>query len=802
LALCAMKLGKNVNIQPSSKLLTGGNLNAGVWRELAGIGNAQQAVTEEATQFYVSQITKSPLDQNRAQQVVQLGKALSKGEQGVDPEEIVKECEFILEQDPSNNAAFFVMSHAILARGLTNNNAQVQLLDEKLNGKKWNWKRPLYHYYFDYVDFINPVECPAVSIVVISNKYKEEILENLQSLKAQSKEYSEIIFVNNGASDAEFKELTPYIDVYIRLKKDSGACIGRNIGAVFSSAKIILYIDDDGFPEENLVNAHIETHNNYDVIAVRGVYWPKTTKEIPGHYYLGDSVKPASMILEGNTSFVSNIFFRVGGWSDYFQIYGEGTELSYRILDIEPDKTKQIYIPRAVLKHDHFRSPSHKSRKNIQLHNALYIRHFLHPQLHKEIGSWPQETLPKKSLSINHQEAIKEAKSKNKLKVVYLVHLLSMWKCDSVYNLMEQDELFDPLIFICPFINPRIKNWENMMLAILQQMNHAYDYFKKKGYTVVKSLDEKNGSWIDIRADINPDIIFFTRPWESTKKQYTIHNFKDKLTCYVPYGYITTINEKLYNKPTYRFVWKFFLETNEHKRIYLQYPSCEEKNAVVSGYPALDIYFSKKYTQSYIWKKQNVDKKKIVFALHWTTPIAQFFKLVDYIFKIADIYKDYLQICFKPHPVLKTQLFLDQNHQHKKILEYFNAFNNKINIQIYEENYVDIFLNSDALIHNCGSFIIEYLCMNKPVMFLAEDSYFLNEPLNNVAFQALQSHYYGHNYPEIDNFIKYIVIGQQDNLESKRLNFLNENIIQYKGELAAKNITDNLKSTIYYNDIL
>ena len=44
-----------------------------------------------------------------------------------------------------------------------------------------------------------------------------------------------------------------------------------------------------------------------------------------------------------------------------------------------------------------------------------------------------------------------------------------------------------------------------------------------------------------------------------------------------------------------------------------------------------------------------------------------------------------------------------------------------------ETEYVELFKSSDALIHDCGSFMAEYLVTNKPVLFLEKNNYKIEE---------------------------------------------------------------------------
>ncbi|WP_035244631.1 glycosyltransferase [Desulfonatronovibrio hydrogenovorans] len=230
----------------------------------------------------------------------------------------------------------------------------------------WTNKHKSYSDYFDFIQETKTVTSPKISIIVISWKFHPDTIKNFQILEKQRNQNFELIFVDNGGKPGEFDELKPYIDTYVRLNTNTGAYLARNIGAIFSKAPILFFLDDDGIPAENIVKAHLDAHEKYDVIAVRGVCRPKTSNplsEIAKHYYLGQYPFPKYCNLEGNVSFLSKPFFKVQGWDDNIQFGHGGIDLSYRLLQTEPDMTKQIYSPDPVIYHDFASNESHLKNK-------------------------------------------------------------------------------------------------------------------------------------------------------------------------------------------------------------------------------------------------------------------------------------------------------------------------------------------------------------------------------------------------------------------------------------------------------
>jgi len=238
-------------------------------------------------------------------------------------------------------------------------------LIEILQTRNWLHKYKRYNEVFKNVENRKSVKNPTIAIIIIAWKFKKEILENLIALEKQRNQNFKLIFVNNGADDSEFKELEIYFDIYVKLNKNTGAYLARNIGSLFAQSEILLFLDDDCLPDKNLVSSHIEAFKKYNIIACRGSIYPKTQDSyIPSHYHLGDKVFPMYADIEGNTSYLADAFFKVGGWDDEITFGGGGVDLAIKLTEYDPNPFKQIYSPKPLIFHDYERGLKHLASKN------------------------------------------------------------------------------------------------------------------------------------------------------------------------------------------------------------------------------------------------------------------------------------------------------------------------------------------------------------------------------------------------------------------------------------------------------
>jgi hypothetical protein len=400
-----------------------------------------------------------------------------------------------------------------------------------------------------------------------------------------------------------------------------------------------------------------------------------------------------------------------------------------------------------------------------------------------------------KKLPRNHSKALNIAKHKDKIKVAFFLIHDSVWKYEGLYRLMENDKKFDPVVLICPYI---LGGSDNM----LKEMNQAYESFKREGYQVIKSL-KANGEWIDVKKEISPDLICFTNPWNLTQPEYLISNFIDTLTCYVPYGFKNSyLNESHYDKPMHNYTWKFFLETEIHQKLARIYARNKGVNTLVTGYPGMDIFLQKEYSPIDEWKLKDKKIRRIIWAPHHSITkgaildYSTFLDYADFMLQLAEKYKNYIQIAFKPHPVLRPNLSKEEFWGKEKTDKYYYKWSQLQNGLLNEGKYIDLFLMSDGMIHDCSSFVIEYLYTNKPVMFLINNDS-IPEKFNEIGKMALSQLYQGRNKKDIEYFIEEVILKGNDYKKDERINFFNSVVRPPNNLSASENIFNDLKSSIF-----
>lgn len=381
---------------------------------------------------------------------------------------------------------------------------------------------------------------------------------------------------------------------------------------------------------------------------------------------------------------------------------------------------------------------------------------------------------------------VRQMRQKPKIRVLFVVSEVSIWKTEPLYVEMLKHPRFEPIL--------------GVSLIIADKPSEAFRKFDK----LIKYITERNFSYIelfgnDICSNIKPDIIFYQQPYEGLIDEKLFFNSnKDSLFCYVNYGFNSIDQKWLGSLPYLHYCWQIFFENFASRDYYDNVlPMGARNKGYVTGLPFQDILEMDKATFYNPWKLQNKRKKRIIWAPHHTIPIERnlldystFLDVSDIMLEIAQEYKDEIQIAFKPHPFLLKKLY---NYWGKdKTDSYYQNWSQLENAQLETGEYYGLFKHSDALIHDCGSFAIEYLYMGNPVMYLSNGKPH-TDTLNEFGKTAYKAHVIGHSKNDICNFIQDIINGQ-DALKYERENFLQKYLTIPNSRNASLNIINSILS--------
>lgn len=351
-------------------------------------------------------------------------------------------------------------------------------------------------------------------------------------------------------------------------------------------------------------------------------------------------------------------------------------------------------------------------------------------------------------------------RQKPKIKVLFVVSEISMWKTERLYQLMCSHNRFDPiLVYVPDCVNSNNKST-------------VENYFRSMGY----SYEELNQD-DTIKSKIRPDIIFYQQAYPGyVADKYFEYGNRYALFCHVNYCFRNTITKSTVDLPLLNIAWKVFSENEVCSKELASLMRNKGKNLENTGLPFMDDFCHDVNFYPDRWQTQDVQKKRIIYAPHHS--ILDEDKLAwgsvleygDFVLSMARKYSKETQWVFKPHPFLKAKLIKVWGKERAE--KYYSEWASLPNTQMVDGDYIDIFKHSDAMLHDCGSFMIEYMYTQNPVMYIFSSRPQKGIPISALSQESLNVHYHGHNHEEIETFINDVINGR-DSIKQLREEFYN-----------------------------
>lgn len=388
---------------------------------------------------------------------------------------------------------------------------------------------------------------------------------------------------------------------------------------------------------------------------------------------------------------------------------------------------------------------------------------------------------------------VHKLRQKDRITIAFVTMNVAMWKYQALYQLLQKNKRFNLYIVI----SPSVKFSKEEMCNNAQQMR---DFFRANNMEFIDWDIENDAPPVDIRKTLNPDILFYTQPGlKAFTPQHAFQNFRDKLICYTPYGFLTLNNAHIYNRPFLNNAWKIFYATKTQCDLAKKFANNKGINAVFAGYASYDSFIKENKVNT--WKIKDENIKKIIWAPHFTitkslikgfAPRSNFLWMADLMINLAEQYKDMIQIAFKPHPRLLTELYNHPDWGKKKADEYYKKWEKLPNGQLETGGFINLFHFSDALIHDSGSFVMDYMYFNQPQMFITKDINIQKQESDDLALLVFNNLYVGCKKEDIIRFINEIIIDGNDYKAKDRQRIKEDYLLPPNRKLASENMYEDL----------
>lgn len=240
------------------------------------------------------------------------------------------------------------------------------------------YRRTIDYTAFEIAD--NRSELPGhASVIIITRDRGKELIDCLNSLTAQAEQQFEIIVVNNGSKNSIRNFVSNKKILLIECPFPFTPSEGRNIGAFYARADLLLFLDDDALAEPGFVKSAVTAFETHAFLGIRGRILPKSPQadnSLAGLYDLGQYPLPAILDIEGNFAVPKKAYHAVQGMNPL--LFGaEGTDFTARLLQARPDG-EVYYWPGMVIRHDYASGDNLLAKRKRQALTHEYFR-TMHP---------------------------------------------------------------------------------------------------------------------------------------------------------------------------------------------------------------------------------------------------------------------------------------------------------------------------------------------------------------------------------------------------------------------------------------
>ncbi|WP_289302356.1 CDP-glycerol glycerophosphotransferase family protein [Sporofaciens musculi] len=381
----------------------------------------------------------------------------------------------------------------------------------------------------------------------------------------------------------------------------------------------------------------------------------------------------------------------------------------------------------------------------------------------------------------------KLTRANKKIKIIFICQMPQLWnKISDVYYEMLQDSRIEVYIVVVPDVSVSQENQEN-----------SIRFFKGiKGKIIVAKT--VNG-WYPIR-NIKPNYVFYQRRYDA----YLPEEYRSfcvaayARVCYIPYAYACTkpVEHSCYNQDFFANVYMFFAENGYAKKLIIEREkelyAKKQKNAYYLGYPALDNIRKSKGIKGHFWMEDD-PRYKILWCPRWTTDVnlgaSNFFEYKDFFIEWVNKRKN-TSVVFRPHPMMFSNFEKTGEMSGEEAKQYLNNYmeHERLMYDNYAEYYTTLW-NSDVLVADLTTVIIEYFVVRKPIIYCVADIEY-----NDFMKKVISGCYCVHNGQELADTLDMLERGEDPLLDER--NRIADYLLKGK-EDTAKVIVSKIKEDFY-----
>lgn len=387
-----------------------------------------------------------------------------------------------------------------------------------------------------------------------------------------------------------------------------------------------------------------------------------------------------------------------------------------------------------------FSNLEENSNNQVEILNSLNLKIDELVEQVKSLEEFQQKTsIPneldkiKKSIHLVSKNALRSGK----IIVLFLVHNSSAWESLSpVFWAMKRDDRFDPLVV-------------SIDSCLGGGNKHAgeekvHEWLIKIGVGHIRLGSKEMDEALTVIRAIGPEVIFRQSHWDAdVPPAYSISEISFSKVAYISYEMMTLVqnnrlqvgHDPVMDDTFHRNAWRVFCANVYEKQMYQLNSLRSGSNVLITGHPKVEALLSEKKGRDKL-----KTSRKIIWSPHHSIGKGWFdFGMFDL---VAEDMFQWLIECpdidfvFSPHPSLRRSC--DERFKLGYFDEYLDRWTSQANGKLRLDGaYGQLFDESDALITDGISWLMEYQLFDKPTIFLERPDHLPFNEIGEIASRSL-----------------------------------------------------------------
>lgn len=357
-----------------------------------------------------------------------------------------------------------------------------------------------------------------------------------------------------------------------------------------------------------------------------------------------------------------------------------------------------------------------------------------------------------------------------RLKVAFLVSDASMFSGESVFAAMAKDGRFECEIAVAP----RVTRGETFLRETLAKTVGSLERKFPGRVRPLYNPDTKE------KGKLDADIVFSTVLYEDqTFSDWTTERLSERslvVILYYGYGGLFFTNEKKTPfLPNVVLAWRYFVSNEATREMSVRMNPALGPIIKAVGYTKMDRLAG-------MLQRGGTDapgrRKKIVLSPHHSIDatadglaLSTFLKNHEMYLRLPEMFPE-IDFVFRPHPLLFARLETPKWWGKAKTDAYKEKIASFPNVEFQQGgDYFATFADSDALIHDCGSFLAEYFYTGKPQCYLLESEETVEKQFLPFSRRLLDHATRAFREEDVFDFIRRVVVAGEDPHKKERDEF-------------------------------